>query len=357
MTAKIIGMLGGGQLGRMSAQAGEKLGLQTHVYCPETDSPASQVAAVTTNAAYEDRNALARFAASVDAITYEFENIPVETVRFLETLKPVHPSSQVLAIAQERLAEKTALNDFGIPTTRFAPAHSGADVKAVMEQWGVTTCIIKTTRFGYDGKGQTFVRGADEAERAFASLKADIVIVEEPVDFDCEISVIVARDQMGNVGAFTPGVNVHQNHILKTTTVPAPLAPALLSQAENMARRLAEKIKLVGVLGVEMFVTRDGRILANEIAPRPHNSGHWTIDACDHSQFEQHMRAVAGMALGSFDRHHNAVMTNLLGDEIFPPRSLAPVPPAYFTDYGKADAKPGRKMGHLTVLSELSDPK
>lgn len=352
MTSKIIGMLGGGQLGRMSAQAGAKLGLQTHVFCPETDSPASLVAASTTNAAYEDRDALAKFAASVDAITYEFENIPVETVKFLETLKPVYPSSHVLAIAQERIAEKTALNDFGIPTTRFAPAHSGKQIQAIMQQWGASTCIIKTTRFGYDGKGQAYVRRLDETDQAFASLKADIVIVEEPVDFACEISVIVGRDQKGNVGAFTPGINVHENHILKTTSVPAPVSAALLDQAEDLARRLAEKINLIGILGVEMFVTRDERILVNEIAPRPHNSGHWTIDACECSQFEQHMRAVAGLELGSFSRHHDAVMTNLLGDEIYAGRALAPDGKTFFTDYGKTDAKPGRKMGHVTVLGK-----
>ncbi len=351
MSAKIIGMLGGGQLGRMSAQAGEKLGLKTHVYCPETDSPASQVTDLVTNAAYEDKAALAKFAESVDVITYEFENIPVETVRFLETLKPVYPSSSVLAVAQERIAEKTALNDYGIPTTRFAPARSADEIKSVMQQWGGSACIIKTTRFGYDGKGQAFIPDMGSVEQAWAKLKADIVIVEEVVDFKCEISVIVARDQQGHVGSYTPGLNVHKHHILDTTTVPAPLPAAMLAQAQALAEQLAVKINLVGVLGVEMFVTNDNRILANEIAPRPHNSGHWTMDACDCSQFEQHMRAVSGMALGSFERHHDAVMTNLLGDDIFQKDALAAQPGTFVTDYGKAEPKPGRKMGHYTAIT------
>lgn len=354
MNAKIIGMLGGGQLGRMSAQAGAKLGLQTHVYCPEKGSPAAQVTNLVTNAAYEDKAALKVFAESVDAITYEFENIPVETVKYLETLKPVYPSSQVLGIAQERIAEKTAMNEYGLPTTRFAPARSPEDIKAVMKEWAASACIIKTTRFGYDGKGQAFIQDMGDVERAFALLKADIVIVEEIVDFKCEISVIVARDQQGHTGSFTPGLNVHQRHILHTTTVPAPLPPGLLGQAQNIAHRLAEKIGLVGVLGVEMFVTQDERLLVNEIAPRPHNSGHWTIDACACSQFEQHMRAVSGMALGSFDRHHDAVMTNLLGEDIFKKDALAKQPNTFVTDYGKTDAKPGRKMGHVTVLGDAA---
>lgn len=355
MTAKIIGMLGGGQLGRMSAQAGEKIGLKTHVYCPEDDSPAEQVAAFHTRAAYEDKDALKKFAQSVDAITYEFENIPLETVQYLETLRPVYPSSKVLAIGQERLKEKSTMNSYGLATTRFASAKSANDIKNVMKEWGATSCIIKTIRFGYDGKGQAYVLTPDDAERCFAALKSDIVIVEEVVDFDCEISVIVARAQDGDVGAYTPGINVHENHILHSTTVPAPLAETLLDDAMNMACQLAEKIELIGVMGVEMFVTHDARILINEIAPRPHNSGHWTIDACHCSQFEQHMRAVSGMNLGSFARHHDAMMINLLGEEILRAREMSNEPNTFVTDYGKKDPKPGRKMGHITVLGNAAE--
>jgi 5-(carboxyamino)imidazole ribonucleotide synthase len=354
MIAKTIGMLGGGQLGMMAAQAGTKLGLETHVYCPETGAPASQVAAQTTNAAYEDKATLKAFADSVDAITYEFENIPADTVRFLETLKPVFPSSKVLEVAQERIAEKTAMNSFGLPTTRFAPARNAHDIQAIMQQWGATSCIIKTVRFGYDGKGQALIRTPQDAGDAFARLKADIVIVEEVVDFAHEISVIVARDQFGAVGSYTPGLNVHQHHILHTTTVPAPLPKVILEEAQIIAETLAGKIQLVGVLGVEMFVTKDNRLLVNEIAPRPHNSGHWTIDACTCSQFEQQMRAVSGMKLGSFDRHHDAVMTNLLGDDIHKGPDLARSANTFVTDYGKTDAKPGRKMGHVTVLGKAA---
>jgi len=354
MSAKIIGMLGDGQLGRMSAQAGKKLGLQTHVYGTEDNAPGTQVADFSTKAAYEDQAALKKFADRVDVITYEFENIPVETVRYLETLKPVYPSSQVLAIAQERIAEKTAMNQYGLPTTRFAPARSPQDIKAVMKEWNASACIIKTTRFGYDGKGQAFIKDSGEIERGWALLKADIVIVEEVVDFKCEISVIVARDQHGHVGSFTPGLNVHQHHILHTTTVPAPLPPHLLEDAQTIAQTLAEKINLIGVLGVELFVTQDLKLLVNEIAPRPHNSGHWTIDACACSQFEQHMRAVSGMELGSFARHHDALMTNLLGEDIFQRDQLAAQPNTFVTDYGKKEAKPGRKMGHVTVLGSVN---
>ncbi|MBU6234552.1 MAG: 5-(carboxyamino)imidazole ribonucleotide synthase, partial [Alphaproteobacteria bacterium] len=303
-------------------------------------------------AAYDDKAALKQFADSVDAITYEFENIPVETVKYLETLKPVYPSSHVLGIAQERLAEKTAMNDYGLPTTRFAPARSGADIQAVMQGWGASQCIIKTTRFGYDGKGQSFIRSINDADAAFAKLKADIVIVEELVDFACEISVIVARDTFGAVGSYAPSLNVHKDHILHTSTVPAAgVTPALLDEAQKLAETLAVKIGLVGVLGVEMFVTKDGRLLINEIAPRPHNSGHWTMDACGCSQFQQHMRAVAGLPLGSFARHADAVMTNLLGEDIAQIPALLKNPKAHVHDYGKAEAKAGRKMGHVTVLS------
>jgi len=347
----IIGMLGGGQLGRMSALVGANLGIRTHIYAPESDSPAAQVTNLFTNAGYDDQAALKKFADSVDAVTYEFENVPVDCVRFLESLgKKVYPSSAVLEVAQERLKEKTALNNYGLPTTRFAPAKSAEDIQKIMQQWNATSCIIKTIRFGYDGKGQTMVRGMDDAGRAFADLKADIVIVEKIVDFECEISVIVARDVHGNVGSYDPSLNVHKNSILHTSTVPAPVDASVLEAATKAAHQLAEKINLVGVLGVEMFVTKDNSILLNEIAPRPHNSGHWTMDACAVSQFEQHMRSVAGLPLGSFKRHHNAVMTNLLGDDINTIPELLKNEKAHVHDYGKAEPKPGRKMGHVTHL-------
>jgi len=349
---KTIGMLGGGQLGRMSALAGAPLGIRTHVYAPESDSPAAQVTDLFTNAGYDDHTALKKFAEQVDTITYEFENVPVECVRYLESLgKKVYPSSKVLEIAQERLKEKTAMNDYGLPTTRFAPAKSPEDIQTVMKEWGASASIIKTIRFGYDGKGQTKVTGMEDAARAFADLKADIVIVEEIVDFNHEISVIVARDVHGNVGSYDPGLNVHKNSILHTTTVPAPVDSKILTAAKNAAHALAEKIDLVGVLGVEMFVTRSGQILINEIAPRPHNSGHWTMDACFVSQFEQQMRAVAGLPLGSFERHHDAVMTNLLGDDINTIPDLIKNEKAHVHDYGKREPKEGRKMGHVTIIS------
>lgn len=356
MRFKTIGMLGGGQLGRMSALAGFPLGLATHVYSPDQGDPAGQVTPRRSVAAYDDRAALDEFAAGVDAITYEFENIPLETVRYLETLRPVYPSSRVLEIAQERLAEKTAINSFGLPTTRFAAARSAADIQSIMQDWGVTACIVKTTRFGYDGKGQVLIRRAADAPEAWAKLKQDILIVEDLVDFACEISAIVARDLFGTVGSYDPALNVHRDHILHSSTVPAPLPAALLGEARALAEKLAARIELIGVLGVEMFVTKDNRLLINEIAPRPHNSGHWTMDGCVCSQFEQHMRAVAGLPLGPFTRHHDAVMTNLLGDDILTVPDLLKNPAARVHDYGKTEIKPGRKMGHVNFIKELVIP-
>lgn len=350
---KNIGMLGGGQLGRMSALAGSPLGIVTHVYCPDWGCPASQVCAKFTGGDYADLERLRNWAHKLDAITYEFENIPLDTVRFLEGIgKPVYPSSVVLEIAQNRLREKKTLNEFGLPTTRWMAAHSAEDIAMCMEMWDVDSCIIKTTEFGYDGKGQTMVRGADDAQRAWDTLKADVVIVEEIVDFDHEISVIVARDLHGNTGSYTPSLNVHTNHILHTSTAPAPLAADVLAKAQSAAEDLAERLYLVGVLGVELFVTKTGEILVNEIAPRPHNSGHWTMDACFVSQFEQHMRAVSGFALGTFEHHHAAVMTNLLGDDIEQIPELMNNPNAHVHDYGKLEAKAGRKMGHVNVLGD-----
>ncbi|HNQ92582.1 MAG TPA: 5-(carboxyamino)imidazole ribonucleotide synthase [Alphaproteobacteria bacterium] len=349
-SAQTLGILGGGQLGRMSALAAARLGIKTHIFCPETDSPASHVAAKTFVASYDDKDALKDFAKSVDVISYEFENIPVETVRYLKKFKPVYPDEKLLEIAQHRWKEKQFLNDIGIPTAKWGKAKSTADVKKQIQQWGVTDCIIKTTRFGYDGKGQAKIDKNTDIGKAWASLKTDEAIVEFLVPFKHEISVIVARDQFGKTESYVPVLNDHKNHILSKTTAPAPLDDALLARATKMAQKLAKQVGLVGVLGLELFVTKDGQIIANEIAPRTHNSGHWTIDACPVSQFENHVRTVCGLPVGKAVRHSDAVMLNLIGDDVALVNKYLGKANACIHLYGKPEVRAGRKMGHITLL-------
>lgn len=336
----------------MSAMAAARLGIKTHIFCPETDSPASHVAAKTVVAAYDDRKALEEFAKSVDVISYEFENIPVETVRFLKKFKPVYPDERLLEIAQHRWTEKQFLNDIGIPTANWAKAKSAADIEKTLEEWDATSCIIKTTRFGYDGKGQAKVSPKNDAQTAWASLKTDEAIIESIVPFAHEISVIVARDQFGKTESYIPVLNEHKNHILSKTTAPAPLDDKLLAKATSMARKLAKHVNLVGVLGLELFVTKDGKILANEIAPRTHNSGHWTIDACPVSQFENHVRTVCGLPVGKADRHSDAVMLNLIGEDVALTEKYMGKKGACIHLYGKPDVRAGRKMGHITLVKQ-----
>ncbi len=352
-----IGIIGGGQLGRMAALAAARLGYRTHIYCPEPDSPAAQVAAARTVATYDDAASLTAFAAQVDVVTFEFENIPADSVRLLSALVPVRPSWRVLEVAQDRIGEKQFFNDNGIGTAPWRPV---TDAKALVEALDAIgrPAILKTTRFGYDGKGQVRI-GPDTdpatawAEIAGAAPAADYVpaVLEGFVDFAGEASVIVARALDGSMAVFDPVWNVHTNHILDTSTVPAPLTPAQIEEAMAMARRVADSLDLVGILAVEMFLTRDGRLLANEMAPRPHNSGHWTIDACVTDQFEQFVRAVCGLPLGSPERHSDAVMTNLIGDDVAGWLDILRDPGAKLHLYGKAEARPGRKMGHVTRLA------
>lgn len=348
--AKTIGILGGGQLGRMSAMAAARLGIKTHILTPETDSPASHVAARTIVADYSDKAALKEFAKSVDAISYEFENIPVETVQYLKKLKPVYPDDYLLEIAQHRWHEKQFLNNIGIPTAKWAKACSADQVHATLEEWGVTDCILKTARFGYDGKGQIKISKNTDIDAAFASLQSDEVIIESLVAFSCEISVIVARDRFGKTAVYDVVLNEHKNHILSKTTAPAPLAPALLAKAKKLGKKVADEVGLVGVLALELFVTKDGKILANEIAPRTHNSGHWTIDACAVSQFENHVRTVAGLPVGSAKRHSDAIMLNLIGDDIALVDHYIGKADACIHLYGKPEVRAGRKMGHITFI-------
>lgn len=348
-----IGILGGGQLGRMTALAAAALGYRTHVFCPEPDSPGKQVTPHATTAAYDDRAALQRFAETVDVVTFEFENVPADTAEILAALKPVRPAPAILRIAQDRLREKDFLRSIAVPTAAYRAVTGVTALRDALNDIG-PKAVLKTVRGGYDGKGQaTLDRGSDLAA-AWRAIAADTAILEGFVDFACEISVIIARRHEGTTACYVPVENRHRHHILDTTTAPASIAPALARHAEEIARTIAERLDLVGLLAVEMFVTRDGEVLVNELAPRPHNSGHWTIDACRTSQFEQLVRAICGLPLGSPERHSNAVMTNLIGDDIDKWRDALAERGAKLHLYGKRQARPGRKMGHLTRLLPLS---
>lgn len=356
MTAKTLGILGGGQLGRMSAQAAKTLNIHTIIFTPEAGSPASQIADETTQAAYDDKAALAKFAEKVDVITYEFENIPVETVRYLQSLKPVYPDGGLLAVTQDRIAEKTFLNKAGIPTTKWSPIRSASDIEGTLQDWDTDQLIMKTTRFGYDGKGQAFIKPGTDLQAAIDQFKPHELIAEQVVDFECEISVIIARDFNGDCQTYGPALNEHKNHILHKTIAPAPIAPELAQRALDLTTTLAEAVNLRGVLALEMFVAKDGQggyeLLANEIAPRTHNSGHWTIDACGVSQFENHVRAVCGLPVLPPAQHSKANMVNLIGDDINDLSAYEGQPNAHIHLYGKQDVKPGRKMGHVTILGD-----
>ncbi|OIR10080.1 N5-carboxyaminoimidazole ribonucleotide synthase [mine drainage metagenome] len=348
-----IGIIGGGQLGRMTALAAARLGYRCHVYCPEGEGPASQVAAALTTAAYEDEAALAAFAAAVDVVTFEFENIPAASVRVLERLVPVRPGWRVLDTAQDRVMEKRFFNGLGIATAPWRAVNSLAGLNQALAELG-RPAVLKTTRFGYDGKGQSKIGADDDAAQAWRALNGAPAILEGFVDFEREVSVIVARGQDGATACFDVVENRHKNHILDVTLAPAALPAALAGEAQAIAAAAARALDLVGLLAVELFVSRDGRLLVNEMAPRPHNSGHWTMNACQTDQFEQLVRAVCGLPLGSPARFADAEMTNLIGDDILTVPALLAEPGAHLHLYGKAEARPGRKMGHVNRIRPLS---
>lgn len=343
----IIGILGGGQLGRMLALAAARLGLRTHIYDPDAAAPAFDVTPRHTVAAYDDEEALAGFAAAVDAVTYEFENVPAETARLLARLKPLYPGANALAIAQDRLAEKAFLTLNRIPVAPFAAIPDLDALDLALEELGAPA-VLKTTRLGYDGKGQRLVRNDGDAGLAFETLRPKPLVLEQFVEFEREISVVVARAGNGEMAAYDAAENVHRDHILKTSTVPAAISRRTAKLARELSERIAAALGYVGVLGVEFFVLRDGSLLVNEIAPRVHNSGHWTEAVCICDQFEQHIRAVAGWPLGDPSRLADVVMENLLGEEValLTESSTSSRPHAY----GKAEARPGRKMGHRTLV-------
>jgi 5-(carboxyamino)imidazole ribonucleotide synthase len=345
-----IGLVGGGQLGRMSALAAARLGYRCHILTREVDSPATQVAHGVTISDYADPASLRAFAAAVDVISFEFENISAEGLDLLASLKPVRPAPSVLRISQDRVAEKSFLNDAGVATAPWRPVASLPELHDAVTALGLPA-VLKTTRLGYDGKGQRTLRDAADLAEAFAALEPKPLILEGFVDFACEISVVIARGADGTMSAFDAVENRHRAHILDITLAPARIPEGIAAAAQSIAHRVAEALDLVGLLAVEMFVDATGRVLVNEIAPRPHNSGHWTIDACPASQFELHIRSIAGLPLPPAVRHSDAVMKNLVG-----PDGLALWPAALATPgliphlYGKAEARPGRKMGHVTRL-------
>lgn len=345
--AATIGILGGGQLGRMTALAAANLGYRCHIFAPESESPAALVSAAWTQAAYDDHDTLRAFASCIDVATYEFENVPVACVEFLETLVPVRPGSEPLRVAQHRGREKAFFERIGVPVAPFALAATEADFIAAVKQVGVPA-IAKTTSDGYDGKGQARLDAGSDLPAIWAALGGRELVVEGRIDFLAEASVIAARGLDGTVACFPVGRNVHRAGILHTTTVPTGLDADLLRQAEDIGRRSVEAFGLVGLLCIELFVARDGRILANEMAPRPHNSGHWTQDACATSQFEQLVRAVCGLPLGPVDlQARQVVMTNLIGDDATQWPAILAEPDAKLHLYGKGAARPGRKMGHV----------
>jgi 5-(carboxyamino)imidazole ribonucleotide synthase len=345
-----IGLVGGGQLGRMSALAAARLGYRCHILTREVDSPAAQVSHAVTISDYADPASLRAFAAAVDVISFEFENVSAEGLDLLASLKPVRPAPGVLRISQDRVAEKSFLNNAGVATAPWVAIETLADLHAAVGRLGLPA-VLKTTRLGYDGKGQAMLRSPEDLERAFEGLLPKPLVLEKFIDFAQEISVVVARGADGALSAFDTVENRHRHHILDLTLAPARIPASVDQAAQAIARRVAAALDLVGLLAVEMFVDANGQVLVNEIAPRPHNSGHWTIDACPCSQFELHIRSIAGLPLPPATRHSDAVMKNLVGPEeaaLWP--GVLATPGLIPHLYGKAEARPGRKMGHVTRL-------
>jgi 5-(carboxyamino)imidazole ribonucleotide synthase len=350
----VIGILGGGQLGRMLAMAAARLGFETHIFSPDPQSCALDVVRRSTLADYGDEAALDGFARQVDLITYEFENVPADAATYLASRRPVVPDPAVLATTQDRLVEKDFIAALGIATAPYTRADSPAELARAIEKIG-RPAVLKTRRFGYDGKGQFTIRAGGDLEAAWRGIGGRPAILESFVDFEREISVVAARERGGRVECFDVTENEHRDHILKTSRVPALVSPAIADAAQAIAGMIAQAFDYVGVLAVEMFVPRAGAgetpVLVNEIAPRVHNSGHWTLDGASVSQFEQHIRAIAGWPLARPERRGRIEMTNLIGDEVEQYARWLAEPHANVHLYGKAQVRPGRKMGHVTCVS------
>ena len=378
--ARTIGMLGGGQLGRMFIQAAHPLGLTVHVLSPSPDDPAAQLADRHTAAAYDDAEAVAAFAAGVDAVTYEFENVPALSAAAAAQHAPVHPGEHVLRVAQHRAEEKQSLRDLGLPVTPFLPVESEAELFRALGQIGAPA-VLKTSTGGYDGKGQRVIRAGDDPAYAWLDLGGRPCVLEAMLDFEQEVSIVAARDRFGNTAAYGPIANTHRNHILDVSVMPAGLDAPTTEAATAIAQRVMDGLDVIGVLCVECFILRPddprvaklGRVVINELAPRPHNSGHLTIEACATSQFAQQARCVAGLPLGPLEPVRPAAMVNLLGDLWMPGASTDPgsndiAEPDFASVrspiadrdqhtqlhlhlYGKSTPRPGRKMGHLTAVA------
>ncbi|RWN55781.1 5-(carboxyamino)imidazole ribonucleotide synthase [Mesorhizobium sp.] len=347
-----IGIIGGGQLGRMLAMAAARLGYRTVVLEPQPDCPAAQVANRQITAAYDDTPALAELAAVSAVVTYEFENVPVMAASALAVTVPVYPPARALEVAQDRVAEKKFLNGIGIPTADFCPVDNDDELTAALKKLDGSG-ILKTRHMGYDGKGQRVFRNMETGGFAGTCEAMGNVplILESFVAFEREISVIAARGMDGSLAAYDPAENIHRSGILHSSTLPARIGSETAAAAQAAAAEILAALDYVGVIGIEFFVLADGALLANEIAPRVHNSGHWTEAACLVSQFEQHIRAVAGLPLGNPGRHFDCVMENLIGDDILRVPALLAEPDLMLHLYGKAEARPGRKMGHFTRMS------
>jgi 5-(carboxyamino)imidazole ribonucleotide synthase len=348
-----IGILGGGQLGRMLALAAARLGFRCHIFCPDPESPAFDVSAEKTVATYTDGAALESFAQAVDAVTYEFENVDVAAIEAIARTVPVRPAAKALTVSQDRLVEKTFLRDLGIATAAFAEVGDVAMLEAAGAGLGWPS-ILKTRRFGYDGKGQQIFNNGDDAKALFGAIGRAPAILERRIVFEREVSIIAARSLSGDVASYDVAENVHRNGILHTSTVPGTVSPEIAAETNRIAEKILSALDYVGVIGIEFFQVSDAsgeRLLVNEFAPRVHNSGHWTEDACSVSQFENHIRAIAGWPLGPTMRHSDVVMTNLIGDDVASWRSIAADPGARLHLYGKREVRHGRKMGHVNRLS------
>ncbi|MCB9942350.1 MAG: 5-(carboxyamino)imidazole ribonucleotide synthase [Geminicoccaceae bacterium] len=347
-----IGILGGGQLGRMTAMAAARLGYRCHIFAPDEDCIAAAVADDWTNASYGDRDALARFARRVDVITIEFENVPADALLFLAERVPTRPAATVLEVTQDRLVEKRTIDRFGVPVAPFLAVDGPADLEAARVRLGEKG-ILKTRRLGYDGKGQVRIEGMT-AEAAWNAIGGSPAILEACMPFVHELSVITARSPSGQIASFPPVLNIHRDQILRQTRVPGGFEAGVARRAVELAERIAEGLQLEGLVAVEMFLMEGGALAVNELAPRPHNSGHWTIDACQTSQFEQLVRAICDLPLGGTSATHVVVMDNLIGDDLLAWPGILEEPDAVLHIYGKAAIRPGRKMGHVTRLSPLA---
>jgi len=342
----IVGILGGGQLGRMLSLSASQLGFKTHIYDPDINAPAKQVTNLSSTFEYDDFKNLENFANKVDVITYEFENIPLETIKFCQNLKSVYPNYKSLGICQDRITEKNFLKSIGVETVKFEMASSYEEIKIAIENIGLPV-VIKTSRFGYDGKGQKVIYKKEEIEKIVSEFIDVQVIIEKFIEFELEISVIICRDMSGKISAYDPSENIHKNGILVESKVPANISFSTSSDAIILASKIVRNLNYIGVMGIEFFITKEKKILVNEMAPRVHNSGHWTQTGCIISQFEQHIRAITGTPIGDGRRHSNVLMKNILGNQI---SDINYENGKSINIYGKDKVKNNRKMGHVNII-------